>query len=57
MDQAMVDVTGTDAQVGDFAVVFGEQLPIEELANKLNTITYEILSSISRRVQRVYLYE
>ena len=57
MDQAMVDVTGADAQVGDFAVVFGEQLPVEELANKLNTITYEILSSISRRVQRVYLYE
>ena len=57
MDQALVDVTGADAQVGDFAVVFGEQLPVEELANKLNTITYEILSSISRRVQRVYLYE
>ena len=57
MDQAMVDVTGTDAQVGDFAVVFGEQLPVEELAKKLNTITYEILSSISRRVQRIYLQE
>ena len=57
MDQAMVDVTDTDAQVGDFAVVFSEQLPVEELAKKLNTITYEILSSISRRVQRIYLQE
>ena len=57
MDQAMVDVTGTDAQVGDFAIVFGDQLPIQELANKLGTIPYEILTSISRRVQRLYYYE
>ena len=57
MDQAMVDVTGTDAQVGDFAIVFGDQLPIQELANKLGTIPYEILTSISRRVQRFYYYE
>jgi alanine racemase len=57
MDQAMIDVTGTDAQVGDYAIIFGDQLPIEELANKLNTISYEVLTSISRRVQRVYFYE
>ena len=57
MDQAMIDITGTDAQVGDYAIIFGDQLPIEELANKLNTISYEVLTSISRRVQRVYFYE
>lgn len=57
MDQAMIDVTGTDAQPGDFAIVFGDQLPIQELANTLQTIPYEILTSISRRVQRIYLYE
>lgn len=57
MDQAMVDVTGTDAQPGDYAVIFGDGLPIEELADKLGTITYEILTSVSRRVQRVYFYE
>ena len=57
MDQAMIDVTGTDAQMGDYAIIFGDQLPIEELANKLNTISYEVLTSISRRVQRVYFYE
>ena len=55
MDQAMIDVTGTDAQVGDYAIVFGDDLPIEELANKLQTIPYEALTSISRRVQRIYL--
>lgn len=57
MDQAMVDVTGTDAQVGDFAIVFGDQLPLQELAAKLGTIPYEVLTSISRRVQRLYFYE
>ena len=57
MDQAMIDVTDTDAQVGDYAIVFGDDLPIEELANKLQTIPYEVLTSISRRVQRVYVHE
>lgn len=57
MDQAMIDITGTDAQVGDHAIIFGDQLPIQELADKLHTISYEVLTSISRRVQRVYFYE
>ena len=57
MDQAMIDVTGTDAQAGDYAIVFGDQLPIQELADKLETIPYEVLTSISRRVQRIYFYE
>ncbi len=54
MDLAMVDVTGTDAQAGDEAIIFGDNLPIEEMAAKLGTITYEILTSVSRRVKRVY---
>jgi len=57
MDQAMVDVTGTDAQPGDAVEIFGDTLPLQELADKLGTITYEILTSVSRRVQRVYFYE
>ena len=57
MDQAMVDVTGADARPGDIVEVFGEHLPMEELADKLGTITYEILTSVSRRVQRLYFYE
>ena len=57
MDQAMVDVTGTDARPGDIAQVFGDKMPLEELADKLGTITYEILTSVSRRVQRIYYYE
>ena len=57
MDQAMVDVTGTDARPGDSAEIFGDKMPLEELADKLGTITYEILTSVSRRVQRIYFYE
>ena len=57
MDQAMIDVTGTDAHVGDIAEIFGEHLPIAEIANKLGTISYEVLTSISHRVQRVYINE
>ena len=57
MDQAMIDVTGTDARPGDIAEVFGDKMPLQELADKLGTITYEILTSVSRRVQRIYFYE
>ena len=57
MDQAMIDITGTDALPGDIVEVFGEHMPLQELADKLGTITYEILTSVSRRVQRVYFYE
>ena len=57
MDQAMVDVTGTDAQIGDIVEVFGERLPLQELSDRLGTIPYEVLTSVSRRVQRVYYYE
>lgn len=57
MDQAMVDITGTDARMGDAVEVFGEHIPLQELADKLETIPYEVLTSISRRVRRVYFYE
>lgn len=55
MDQAMVDVTGTDARVGDYVTIFGDGLPLEELAARLGTITYEVLTSVSRRVKRQYV--
>ena len=57
MDQAMVDVTDADAQVGDYVTIFGDELPISELADKLGTIPYEILTSVSRRVKRTYYYD
>lgn len=57
MDLAMIDVTGTDAQPGDEAIIFGDQLPISEMADQLGTISYEILTSVSRRVKRIYFTE
>ncbi|MDR0431036.1 MAG: bifunctional UDP-N-acetylmuramoyl-tripeptide:D-alanyl-D-alanine ligase/alanine racemase [Tannerellaceae bacterium] len=57
MDTTMVDVTGIDAHEGDSAIIFGEKLPVKELSDKLGTIPYEILTSISPRVKRVYYRE
>lgn len=57
MDACMIDVTEIDAREGDSVIIFGEELPVNELSNKLNTIPYEILTSISPRVKRVYYRE
>jgi RecG-like helicase len=42
---------------GDEVIVFGEDLAINLLAEKIDTIPYEILTSISQRVKRIYYYE
>jgi alanine racemase len=60
MDQCMIDVTGIDnVNVGDEVVLFGKQggnfIHIDELANKLGTINYEIVCMIGKRVPRVYI--
>lgn len=57
MDMCMVDLTGIKASEGDDVVVFNKAHGISELAEKASTITYEILSRISRRVKRIYYYE
>lgn len=57
MDLCMIDITGIDAKEGDTVVVFGENLPVLEVAESINTIPYEILTSISPRVKRVYVKE
>ncbi len=54
MDMTMVDVTGIPAREGDQAVIFGKAPTIEELARLSYTIPYEILTSVSQRVKRVY---
>ncbi len=57
MDACMIDVTDTDAKEGDSVIIFGEELPVSDLADRLNTIPYEILTSVSPRVKRVYYRE
>ena len=54
MDQIMVDATGINLREGDTAVLFGEGLPVELLAEQTGTINYEIVCGISRRVPRIY---
>ena len=56
MDLCMVDVTDIpEIQVGDEVTVFGPELPLEEKADVVGTIQYEMLCGISRRVPRVYI--
>jgi len=57
MDICMVDVTDISVEEGDEAIIFGEKLTIGELADRLQTIPYEILTSVSPRVKRVYFKE
>ena len=57
MDMCMVDITGINAREGDKAVIFGDELPVSEIAASLGTISYEILTSVGQRVKRVYFKE
>jgi alanine racemase len=57
MDMCMLDVTGIKVSEGDSVIIFGENPSVNELAEKLGTIPYEILTSISSRVNRVYYQE
>ena len=57
MDVCMIDVTDIDCKPGDRVEIFGEQLPVSEIAETLGTIPYEILTSVSTRVKRIYYRE
>lgn len=57
MDMCMLDVSKINCQEGDEVVIFNSHSHITDLANKLNTISYEILTGISGRVKRVYFQE
>jgi len=58
MDMFMVDVTAIpDVKQGDEVIIFGQELPVQELARWADTIPYEILTGISQRVKRVYFEE
>jgi alanine racemase len=57
MDSAMIDVTGIDGvDVGDKVTIFSAERgnTLEDMAKVLDTITYEIMTSISSRVKRIY---
>ena len=58
MDQCMLNVTGIECQQGDVVTLFGEvddtQITIDEVAKSIDTINYEIVCMIDKRVPRVY---
>ena len=60
MDMCMIDISRVpEAQVNDVVTVFGEDggdgIEVESLSNRLNTIPYEILCGINKRIPRIYL--
>ncbi len=58
MDACMVDVTDcSECHVGDRVEIFGPEIPVDTIAETLDTIPYEILTSVSSRVKRVYYRE
>lgn len=57
MDMTMVDITGIPAAEGDEVIVFGKELPIQEIAESIQTIPYEILTNTSERVKRIFVAE
>ena len=57
MDMTMIDITGIEARIGDDVTIFGDGLPIHEVASSIQTIPYEILTHTSERVKRVFFAE
>ena len=57
MDVAMIDVTDIACKEGDPVEIFGEHLPVQTLSDILETIPYEVLTTISNRVKRVYFQD
>ncbi len=57
MDTTMVDVSHIETQAGDEVIIFGKEIGIDEIAQKMNTIAYEVLTNISPRVRRIYYRE
>jgi len=57
MDMTMLDVTGVPVAEGDVVEIIGDTQTLEQLAAAMDTIPYEVLTSISKRVQRIYLEE
>ena len=57
MDMTMIDITGLNVEIGDRVEIIGENHPIEAFAKSMDTIPYEVLTSISQRVRRIYTQE
>jgi alanine racemase len=57
MDMCMIDITGIKSSEGDEVIVFNDIPSLMEMADGMNTIPYEVLTSLSQRIKRVYMHE
>jgi alanine racemase len=57
MDMCMIDITGLNCKEGDEVIIFENFEQVKNLASAMNTIPYEVLTSISSRVKRIYVQE
>jgi alanine racemase len=57
MDMVMVDITDGNVKEGDQVIIFDDQQSLLSLAKSMETIPYEVLTSVSSRVKRVYYRE
>lgn len=57
MDACMIDITDVECSEGDSVEIFGRHAPVQRLADILDTIPYEVLTSVSPRVKRIYYRE
>ena len=55
MDMLMVDLQNIKAKEGDEVIIFNGNPTLEEFSGYCQTIPYEVLTSISRRVKRIYI--
>ena len=53
----MIDITNIHANENDEVIIFGDNYSIREVAKNADTIPYEILTNVSRRVKRIYFQE
>ena len=58
MDMTMIDISSAgNVRAGDVVEIFGTHIPVQQVATSCDTIAYEILTSVSQRVKRIYVQE
>lgn len=57
MDMTMVDVTGIDCKTGDEVIIYNEAHNISKLADRIGSISYELLTHLSERVRRIFYFD
>ena len=57
MDMTMIDVTNVNCHEGDTVIIYSPEHRADELATKIGTISYELLTHLSERVRRIFYFE